>query len=236
MGDEPKSDASDSLQTRATRIGICGFASNVGKTTLVCELLRRFPGWEAIKVSRGHYRSCGKSREACCISPMLGGSPLVLSDRGSTFTPGKDTGRYWEAGAGNVHWVICTDEQVEEGINNALGMVKAEGVFIEGTSFLKYIPVDCSVMVVSPSSEEIKSSAARVVTSVDAIYISGAEGEETFPARLRERLRKRGAAMGDVPAYSARDLSRLVEHISSLHHARRAELMPLEEGPSLPQL
>ena len=29
-------------------IGVGGFTSDVGKTTLLCELLRAFPGWEAI--------------------------------------------------------------------------------------------------------------------------------------------------------------------------------------------
>ena len=30
-------------------IGVGGFESNVGKTTLMCELLKAFPEWEAIK-------------------------------------------------------------------------------------------------------------------------------------------------------------------------------------------
>ncbi|HWP44078.1 MAG TPA: hypothetical protein VNO14_12620 [Blastocatellia bacterium] len=212
---------SSALSMRATRVGVCGFSSNAGKTTLLCDLLRRNPGWEAIKVSRGHYRSCGKSREACCISHLLGGSPVVLTGRSDTFEPGKDTGRYWEAGASNVHWVICTDEQVEEGLNIALGRVEAEGVFIEGTSFLKYIPVDYSIMVVNPSLKDIKSSASRVVKEVSAIYSSATLSDGDFLARLRDRLMKRGSAFGDVPVYDERDLPRLVEDIRSLHRALR---------------
>ena len=34
-----------------TTVAISGFSSNAGKTTLACELLRAFPGWEAIKTS-----------------------------------------------------------------------------------------------------------------------------------------------------------------------------------------
>ena len=41
-------------------VAVSGLSSNTGKTTLVCELLERLPGWEAIKLTRGHYRSCGK--------------------------------------------------------------------------------------------------------------------------------------------------------------------------------
>jgi len=46
-------------------------SSNTGKTTLVCELLQRLPGWEAIKLTRGHYRSCGKDPNGCCVSDLL---------------------------------------------------------------------------------------------------------------------------------------------------------------------
>src|ERR687886_2038348 len=130
-----------------TVVAIGGFSSEVGKTSLLCELLRAFPGWEAIKMTRGHYRSCGKDPHACCVSHLLGDEPLIRSGRDETYAPGKDTGRYWDAGASNVHWVIVTDNQVEQGIKSALDRVEAEGVFIEGNSFLKFVDVDFTVMV-----------------------------------------------------------------------------------------
>ena len=111
-------------------IAIGGFSSEVGKTTLLCSLLRAFPGWEAIKMTRGHYRSCGKDPHACCVSHLLGDEPLIRSGRAETYAPGKDTGRYWDAGASNVHWVIVTDDQVEQGIKLARDRVQAAGVFI----------------------------------------------------------------------------------------------------------
>jgi len=45
-------------------VAVSGLSSNTGKTTLVCELLKRLPGWEAIKLTRGHYRSCGRDPTA----------------------------------------------------------------------------------------------------------------------------------------------------------------------------
>ena len=61
-------------------IGIGGYTSDVGKTTLMCELLAAFPGWEAIKTTRGHYRSCGKDPHACCVSHLLAAQPSVLPE------------------------------------------------------------------------------------------------------------------------------------------------------------
>src|SRR5688500_18678087 len=206
----------------ATRIAISGFSSGVGKTTLMCDLLCRFPGWEAIKVSRGHYRSCGKNPEACCISPLLGEQPRVLSGLFSTFSPQKDTGRYFAAGAGNVHWVICTNDQVERGVNQALDQVKADGVFIEGTSFLKYFPVDYSLMVISPSTGEIKSSAVRVIEKIDAFFVADPIPGRVSLEEIRSRLRKRGVDAREIPVFNKADLAALSEHITRIHGRRTA--------------
>lgn len=154
-------------------VGIGGFTSDVGKTTLLCELLRAFPGWEAIKTTRGHYRSCGKDPHACCVSDLLEDEPVVRSGRELTYSTGKDTGLYWDSGAANVHWVIATDSQVESGINRALGCVEAPGVFIEGNSFTKFIDPDYFIMVIRPDLLKIKTTAREATARVSAFYISG---------------------------------------------------------------
>lgn len=153
-------------------IGIGGYASNVGKTTLVCELLRAFPGWEAIKTTRGHYRSCGKDPHACCVSHLLGEEPLVRSGRKETYEVGKDTGRYWDAGAANVHWVIATDAQLGKGIREAVQRVKSPGVFVEGNSFAEFVQTDCMLMVRRADDVKIKKSAKRVIEKTTVIYVS----------------------------------------------------------------
>src|SRR6267142_1344048 len=131
---------------RTTVVAISGFSSNVGKTTLMCELLRRLPGWEAIKLTRGHYRSCGRDPAGCCGSDLLRDEPVIRSGREANYHTGKDTARFWDAGASNVHWVIVKDGQVESGINAALTRVKCEGVVIEGNSFLDFVTPDLTMM------------------------------------------------------------------------------------------
>jgi molybdopterin-guanine dinucleotide biosynthesis protein len=153
-------------------VGVGGFTSNVGKTTLMCELLRAFPGWEAIKTTRGHYRSCGKDPHACCVSHLLSEEPVIRSGREGTYEAGKDTGRYWDAGAANVHWLIATDEQIEKGIKEALSHVVSKGVFIEGNSFSQFIRPDYFVMVRRSSLEQIKKSAKAALQRASAVYVS----------------------------------------------------------------
>jgi hypothetical protein len=202
-----------------TTVAVGGFTSNSGKTGLVCDLLSEFPGWEAIKVSRGHYRSCGRDPHACCIAPLLGEEPTVRSGRARTYAPGKDTGRYWDAGASNVHWVVATDKQIARGIDLALSRVRAAGVFIEGNSILRTLDVDF-VVTAARADGELKPTARRVLAKTSAFYLSGAEG-----ARARERFAewregfKERELIDKIPIYTRDDLPRLVARVRAIHAA-----------------
>ncbi len=205
-----------------TTVAIGGFSSEVGKTTLLCRLLRAFPGWEAIKLTRGHYRSCGKDPHACCVSHLLSDEPIVRSGREQTYAPGKDTGRYWEAGASNVHWVIVTDSQVGQGIKQALDRVQAPGVLIEGNSFLRFVEVDFAVMVARLNEDKIKASARRALQKTSALFVFE-DGESAATARERTAAWRQGAALQGLidalPVYTCEDLPRLIARIQEIHAA-----------------
>jgi len=156
-------------------VAVSGFSSNVGKTTLVCELLRQLPGWEAIKLTRGHYRSCGRDPAGCCVSDLLRDEPVVRSGRQANYQVGKDTGRFWDAGASNVHWVIVRDDQVEQGISEALARIEADGVIVEGNSFLEYVTADLAIMCARSEGGKIKPSARRALARSDVLYLSTLE-------------------------------------------------------------
>jgi molybdopterin-guanine dinucleotide biosynthesis protein len=210
---------------RPTVVAIGGFTSQVGKTTLMCDLLRAFPGWEAIKTTRGHYRSCGKVADACCVSHLLSDEPLIRSGREQTYERGKDTGRYWDAGAANVHWVIVTEEQVEQGIKNALERITAPGVFIEGNSFTEFVDVDLMLMVARASGGKIKSSARRALAVASALYLSdpassGSAARAEFALWRNESVA--GKLIGDLPIHTREDLPQLIARLQRLHSALAA--------------
>src|SRR5712671_3534296 len=202
-----------------TTVAVAGISSEVGKTTLLGELLREFLGWEAIKMTRGHYRSCGKDPHACCVSHLLGDEPLVRSGFQQTYASDKDTGRYWDAGATNVHWVIVTNEQVERGIELALQRVKAPGVLIEGNSFLHFIDVDFTVLVTGGADTKIKSSARWAFQKASAVYQFD-QTNQTSPSETVELLNKRFGLAGlqrSLSAYATSDLPCLVKRIQQVH-------------------
>ncbi len=204
---------------RPTIVAVCGFASEVGKTTLMCELLRAFPGWEAIKMTRGHYRSCGKDPQSCCVSHLLSDEPVIRSGREQTYEPGKDTGRYWDAGAANVHWVIVTNDQVECGINLALERVSAPAVFIEGTSFLDFVSADFVVMVSRSSGGKIKASARRSLSRSSAIYLSS-ESAEGIDERSHFDLWRVQSGLdkliGNLPIYTPATVTELIAQVQRI--------------------
>lgn len=175
----------------------------------MCELLQAFPGWEAIKTTKGHYRSCGKLPEACCVSHLIGDEPLIRSGRAETYEKDKDTGRYWDAGAVNVHWLIATDDQLGGGIREALARVRSPGVFVEGNSFTDFVDPDFFIMLKRSDKEVIKKSAKRALKKASALFVVGGDdGGKLFPTRD-------SSAYFSGLVYSGRNFGGIVGWISS---------------------
>jgi len=200
-------------------VAVSGLSSNTGKTTLACELIKRLPGWEAIKLTRGHYRSCGKDPSGCCVSDLLRDEPLIRSGRESNYEFGKDTGRFWDAGAVNVHWVIVGEDQVEAGINEALSRVQSASVIVEGNSFLEYVEPDFAIMCARAGENKLKSSARRNLQKADALYLSTIDdaGRETAIEQF-ENWRASlaiGLDVDGIPIYTEHDFDQLIDAMGS---------------------
>ncbi len=203
--------------SRPTIVAISGLSSNTGKTTLACELIKRLPGWEAIKITRGHYRSCGKDPSGCCVSDLLRDEPLIRSGREANYEVGKDTGRFWDAGAANVHWVIVGEDQVERGINEALARVKSSGVIVEGNSFLEFINPDFAITCARSGENKLKKSARRTLEKSNALYLSTIDDCDREEAIERFELWRNGLSIdlncGGMTIYTRDDLGKLVGRI-----------------------
>jgi molybdopterin-guanine dinucleotide biosynthesis protein len=203
---------------RPAIVAVGGFNSNSGKTTLVCELLRALGGWGALKMTRGHYRSCGKDPRACCVAHLLSDEPVVRSGRAETYAPGKDTGRYWEAGASEVHWAVVTDAQVEAGFRAALARAKAPGLVVEGNSFLRSFDADFTVLVARPDVLKIKPTARRVLPKASALYLSDAGHGISHDERAQFECWWRESGLEEsapaLPVYTRESLAELTGRIA----------------------
>ena len=202
---------------RPTIVAVSGLSSNTGKTTLMCDLLERLPGWEAIKLTRGHYRSCGKDPHGCCVSDLIRDEPLIRTGRAENYEAGKDTGRFWDAGAANVHWVIAGEDQVEDGVKQSLSRVQAAGVLVEGNSFLDYVAADFAIMCARAGENRLKTSARRTLARADALYLSTIDDCDGGTARARFDEWGEGLSLDldlhGMPVFTKADIPRLVDCI-----------------------
>lgn len=196
-----------------TVVTVSGTCSEVGKTTLVCELLSRLPGWAAVKVTRGHYRSCGRDPETCCVSHLLGDEPRVFAEREETDVAGKDTGRYWAAGAAAVRWVVGARGQESEGLRRALaGLTAFPGVLVEGNRIVESCAPNFAILVAHPAQKEVKPTARRILERLDALYVPDREA-------ARVAAEDPAALVGATPAsrrwpvWGPDDLDRIAERV-----------------------
>ena len=183
----------------------------------MCELLERLPGWEAIKLTRGHYRSCGKDPHGCCVSDLIRDEPLIRSGREENYETGKDTGRFWDAGASNVHWVIAGEDQVEDGIKQALSRVRSAGVIVEGNSFLDFVEADFAIMCARAGENRMKASARRTLARAHAIYLSTIDDADRATARMRfdewRAVLSIDLNLNALPVFTREDIPQLIDRI-----------------------
>lgn len=216
-------------------VAVSGLSSNTGKTTLACELLSRLTGWEAIKLTRGHYRSCGKDPNGCCVSDLLREEPLIRSGHVANYEKGKDTGRFWDAGAANVHWVIVGEDQVESGIGQALSLVESAGVVVEGNSFLDFVDADFAIMCARAGENKMKTSARRTLGKADALYLSTIDGCDAITAQQRFDEWRAGLSIDlkvdGLPVFTHEDIPRLIEHIHTIAGWKPANRRPAAGAP-----
>jgi molybdopterin-guanine dinucleotide biosynthesis protein len=137
----------------------------------------------------------------------------VFGDRAVTEAAGKDTGRYWEAGAADVRWVVAARGQEHRGLSAALADLDGfTGVLVEGNRILERLTRPrLALLVAHPSQREIKASARRILDRIDALFVLDAALSRSIgdPSRLV------GAPPGSRrwPVYGPADLDRLADEL-----------------------
>jgi molybdopterin-guanine dinucleotide biosynthesis protein len=168
-------DVRASFAAIAATVSICGAESNAGKTWLCETVLRglRADGRHtlALKVTRTHIGVCPRGIETCGTCDSLGGDFELVRDRERLDVAGKDTGRYFAAGADHVLWLLVRPSSIRAGLLAALAEVPPGCVLVaEGNSFRDYASADVTLMALSRSGE-FKASARHVLDRVDACVL-----------------------------------------------------------------
>jgi len=110
----------------------------------------------------------------------------VSSGRRETCLKTEDAGRYWNAGATNVHVVEAPNEELtDQALLEAVGRVAAPGVFIESNGFAQSLSPALILLVAPPDGSTLSPAARQAIKSVSAVYIHDPGGESE---RARQRF------------------------------------------------
>jgi hypothetical protein len=144
---------------------------NAGKTTLACELIRRFSNVPVMgaKVTAVQERdgTCPRGGEGCGVCSSLEGSFCLTEEtqRGSA----KDTQRLLASGAQRVFWLRVLKDHLELGARTLLDTIGPDTPIIcESNSLRTVVTPGVFLMVQHRDSKTPKLSAQAVMEYVDA--------------------------------------------------------------------
>lgn len=146
-----------------------GHSRNIGKTSIVCGLLKVFPEyrWTAIKITHHAHAEIGER-----VQPASEAGDTALS---------RDSSRYLAAGAVRSSCMRMDGDQAAIAMSRIQSEIaQSSNVVIESSSILGLLRPDLSLFVLDASVPDFKATAVQFLERADAILVSG--GDPARPA------------------------------------------------------
>jgi hypothetical protein len=148
-----------------------GHSRNIGKTSVMCGIIRRLKAhnWTALKITQYGSGPCGHSDHACECAPD-GDSPFALTEE---YEKNKtDSGRYLAAGAERSFWLRTPAGRLFEAADLVRKIVdKSQNCIIESNSILEYFDPDVFLMVMDFGCEDFKASSLQFMDQADGFVV-----------------------------------------------------------------
>lgn len=213
------------METRWRLIVVGGQTRNIGKTQLVCDVIRAFPktAWIAGKITQhGHGLGPVNSESRDC-SPGEQVCALDWETRSDTST---DSARFLAAGAKRSFWLRTKEGRLAEGLpllREALreaaqesGAQASQAVILESNSLLQFVKPSLYFAVIDPLREDFKESAQVALDRAHALVLRAETPAEDSPARLWMRLPAK--LLQEKPTVLQREGEGLPEPLEALVH------------------
>lgn len=150
-----------------------GHTRNIGKTSLVVDLIRTLPEakWTAVKITQYGHGVCSINGEHCGCAPAEHAfSVSEETDRSG----GSDTSRFLLAGAARAYWVRTKQGQLATAMPRMRETLRdSENVIVESNSLLGFIRPRLYLVVLDPRERDFKESAQRYLDLADAFVLRG---------------------------------------------------------------
>lgn len=152
---------------------IGGHSRNIGKTSVMAELIRRIrpPDWAAVKITQYGHGVCSLHGEPCSCDP--GEHGFVLTEERERKGRG-DTRRFLDAGARRSLWLRVRQGQLQRALPALRrALRREERVMIESNSILAHIDPALYLFVLDRSRSDFKASARKYLERADALVTIG---------------------------------------------------------------
>jgi hypothetical protein len=149
-----------------------GHTRNIGKTSVVCNVLRALPDWNwtAIKITQYGHGVCSRDGEPCeCSDPV---HPIAVSEE-TGLSPTTDSGRFLASGAHRAFWVRTPAGELNEAIPRIRRLIAgAEHTIIESNSILRFLKPDLCAMVLDGSVPDFKTTSQRFLDRAGVLVLT----------------------------------------------------------------
>lgn len=165
-----------------------GHSRNVGKTTLVVELIASLPefAWTALKItgaSHGLGTRHGHDRENETADAVA----YILTEQSEPDST--DTGRFLAAGARRAFWLRTRPGALAQALPAIRGLIrKSPNTIIESNSVLEFLEPDLYLLAADPGQPDWKASALRFLSKAGA-FVLAADGDTPWLPANRPRFR-----------------------------------------------
>jgi hypothetical protein len=202
-----------------------GHTRSIGKTQLVCDVIRAFPRteWIAGKITQYGHGVCARNGENCDCAPTDHVCALDWETRADS---GTDSARFLESGAKRSFWLRTKQGYLPEGLpllRNALKEVAVEtsgtanlALIFESNSVMQFLKPSLYFAVINPLKEDFKESAQMALDRAHALVLRGALREDGPPAPLWMKLPVQ--LMKEKPSVLQREGEALPEPLRELVH------------------
>ncbi len=160
-----------------------GQSKNIGKTALVCALIRAVPeaSWCAVKIT-GH--SHGEPEQA------VGASGHAYTLEAAYSPSATDSGRFLEAGAAASYWLRHVPGRLPDAMPAVRQLISQhQNTIVESNSLVAYLEPDLYLLLLDPQTADWKASAIEHWNQVSLfVVVDRGPAEETERKRLLAKL------------------------------------------------
>jgi len=224
-------------------IVVGGHTRSIGKTQLVCDVIRAFPRteWIAGKITQYGHGVCARNGENCDCAPTEHVCALDWETQADT---GTDSARFLEAGAKRSFWlrtkqgylaeglpllrqaleevasgewrVASKEQKVRPPMSSQAAEEKPRALIVESNSLMQFVRPTLYFAVIDPLKDDFKESAQMALDRAQALVLRGEVGGDESPAPLWMRLPEQ--LMREKPSVLQREGERLPEPLWALVH------------------